>query len=505
MQFEEAGNRDLESNTQTFLLKANEEEICFVVYDNNTAIGADEKGKRDNRERGSNFLRKGFSDAIENADESVIIPMYIDMEGKSVEGLSKDRALNMIYENKLSIAGFKFNPEATEEQKKKAFRNVMGSFVNASNNLDYFDNKSTRSLFCIQDNFGVSHEVIYSSEGKENIGLRQVEDKLDMFGDKIAERNDVKSVVEGVSISEISGGINKEHKTSEGKSSKYVFFELRISQLGSDGYRTSDDFVDRCGSPDDENLPIGNDGWMDKYLDDIMSLPRKYREGLRYMEKTTDVRMNKNLDLHIVKQTTDVLVGHGEGNFKFTSEEAVSCSAGGLCTIINLAKKQGKSVRLEGRMGYVFCHSLVCECAKANVEICNMPESLLKYYTQTKEECELIKAIESGDNKAMELSDLRCRWNFFDPLSFSSVYLDFDRFTKGEPEDVSDKNSKSLLQNGGESTNNDGVILGSSKPKQSMSDRLKALTGRCVRKFAKSRPSTNVSAQVNVRRGNDGN
>ena len=276
---------------------------------------------------------------------------------------------------------------------------------------------------------------------------------------------------------------NVEENSSTSESKKYVFFELKVSELN----RVARNPVGKESSVLTDNRPGSNEKWMDKYCDDISSLPKESRKGLRYLE-----------------QTTDGLVGHGEGEFIFTSEETVNCSKNGLCTIANMAKEQGKSVRLDGMISREFCYRLVCECAKANVEICNMPDSFLRFYTQTREECELREAIKAGDNKAGELSNLLAERDFFTPPlpSSQSDYLDFDRFAKGEPEDVNGENIKQLSQSAGKNVNaNDS----NSSKRKSVLDKIKELTGRCSipRIKAKFR-SDAVPLQMKVSKGNDG-
>lgn len=337
MQFEEDGRKDLESNTQTFLLRANKDKISFLAYDNDTAIGADEKGKRDNREQGNRFLRKGFSDAIKYADESIITPMYIGMDGKSVEGLSKDKALNMIYESELSIAGFKFNPEATEEQKKQAFRTVMESFVNTSNNLDYSDNKTTRSLFWIQNNFERSHEAIYSAEGKEDIPIHRIEFKTGLISED--EFNEFESM----------------HKKRED-----ILKALLVTQDGKEEDKNS------------TNVMSNDISWLDRYFQSISDLSSDKKGSLYGLSKNSN--------------TLDGSLG-GEKKFQFVAENkcVVSTSpeeakAEDFKAIIELAKKEGKNIRLGSEMTDDFRFALVQACAQEGVRISNLPEDCKGLY-----------------------------------------------------------------------------------------------------------------------------
>ena len=123
------------------------DEISFSAVDDKSlnegsSPYSENEALRDNAarcaERSGYFLRKGFSDAIKNADESVVTPIYIDNEGKRIkETLTKDEALEKISEGKLSIKGFKYNKDAPAEQRAKAFENILRTFVATSNNHDF--------------------------------------------------------------------------------------------------------------------------------------------------------------------------------------------------------------------------------------------------------------------------------------------------------------------------------------------------------------------------------
>ena len=58
--------------------------------------------------QGNAFLRHGFVSVIQNLDENVFIPKYIDMRGKPVENLSKEKALDEIFQGRLSLKGFEY-------------------------------------------------------------------------------------------------------------------------------------------------------------------------------------------------------------------------------------------------------------------------------------------------------------------------------------------------------------------------------------------------------------
>lgn len=165
MQYIKRTNDDLKSGFSTYVLQNSGRKIDFFAYTGDTAINADERGQSINAHHRGYFLRKGFSDAIREADPNVIEPIYKDNNNKEVHPLSVDVALQLIYENKLNITGFAFKEGVTQEQKDEAFGNVINSFVSASRNLDF---SSEKNLFIVQGNCS---EVIYNNGGSQKMKI----------------------------------------------------------------------------------------------------------------------------------------------------------------------------------------------------------------------------------------------------------------------------------------------------------------------------------------------
>ena len=169
MQYINRTNEDLTAGYSTYLLQKTSIGIGFYAYTGNTAIGANKQGQEINSYHRGYFLRKGFSEAINDSDPNVIVPVYKDNENNDVRPLSNDEALNLIYGGKLNISGFEFVDGATQEQKEEAFGKLIDYFVLASKNLDF---SSDKNLFIVQGNF---HEVAYNNGGSENMKIRGVD------------------------------------------------------------------------------------------------------------------------------------------------------------------------------------------------------------------------------------------------------------------------------------------------------------------------------------------
>lgn len=170
MQYIEIHNEDLKAGYRTFLLGKQDDRIDFFAYTGDTAINANEQGLKTNAYLRGYFLRKGFSNAVRNADPNIMEPIYKDNENRDVSVSSVDEALDLIYSSKLNISGFKFKKGLTDEQKEQAFGKVIDSFVSASKNLDF---SSEKNLFIVQGSF--LPQVAYNNGGSQNMEITGVD------------------------------------------------------------------------------------------------------------------------------------------------------------------------------------------------------------------------------------------------------------------------------------------------------------------------------------------
>ncbi len=176
MQYMKRDTADLQSGNTTYVMQHFGTGVKFFAYTGDTALGVDKNGLRHNAQIRGYFLRKGFIDAIKEADPNVVTPVYKDNDDNPVFPASKDEAMALIYDDKINISGFQFNPKATEEQKEEAFGKIVNAFVDASKNEDL---TSTKNLFLIQANFS---EVYYNHGGSENVKISgvDVQEKLNL-------------------------------------------------------------------------------------------------------------------------------------------------------------------------------------------------------------------------------------------------------------------------------------------------------------------------------------
>jgi len=170
MQYIDRTVDDLKSGYTTYLLsRTNDKEIDFIAYTGDTALGADEEAKKLHAYSRGYFLRKGFDKAISDADPNVITPIYKDNENYEVPLKSKEKAIELIYASKLNISGFRFNENATDQQKEEAFGKLINSFVLTSKNLDFDDEKN---LFFVMQK---GARVGYNNGGNKDMKIRGVD------------------------------------------------------------------------------------------------------------------------------------------------------------------------------------------------------------------------------------------------------------------------------------------------------------------------------------------
>lgn len=163
---------DLNPENRTFALNNGSEEIHFFAYSGKTLNNNDEKQKETNLYYGRYFLRKGFNRSIENLDENVVKPLFVDKNGQDYYPLPQENVRDLIYEDKLGLKGFAYSPNATQEQKDIEFEKIAAAFVSASKNLDFEDEKN---LFSISHNF---YDVNYNNGGNEDFDSSDILNKL---------------------------------------------------------------------------------------------------------------------------------------------------------------------------------------------------------------------------------------------------------------------------------------------------------------------------------------
>lgn len=169
MQYISKTTDDLKPGYSTFVLQKHNDNIKFFAYKGENAVKATKQGIENNDYLQAYFLRKGFSDAILDADPNVLEPSYKDREYNDVHPKTKEEAISQIYKNELNISGFKFKENATDEQKEEAFGKLINCFVSTSKNLDF---SSDKNLFMVQGN---GREVIYNHGGSKSMQIDGVD------------------------------------------------------------------------------------------------------------------------------------------------------------------------------------------------------------------------------------------------------------------------------------------------------------------------------------------
>lgn len=183
MQYISRTNEDLEPGHSTYVLNKSGRDIRFFAYKGETALNANSEGMKINAGCGAYFLRKGFSDAIRNADQNIMEPIYEDLSGNKVTPSSTNEAIDLIYKNELTFSGFKFTEKASDAQKEQAFGKMIKSFVSSSKNADF---SSDKNLFIVQNE---GHEVAYNNGGSQmQIDGVDIQEKLRMNTPEVAIR-----------------------------------------------------------------------------------------------------------------------------------------------------------------------------------------------------------------------------------------------------------------------------------------------------------------------------
>lgn len=63
------------------------------------------------------FLKKGFSKAVQEADPNIVEPIFTDMKDKEVHPSSINEAIKSMYNDELTLSGFRYKENATAAQK----------------------------------------------------------------------------------------------------------------------------------------------------------------------------------------------------------------------------------------------------------------------------------------------------------------------------------------------------------------------------------------------------
>ena len=66
---------------------------------------------------GRYFLRKGFNQSIEDLDENVVKPLFVDQNGQDYYPLPQENVRDLMYADKLGIKGFAYSPNARKSKK----------------------------------------------------------------------------------------------------------------------------------------------------------------------------------------------------------------------------------------------------------------------------------------------------------------------------------------------------------------------------------------------------
>jgi hypothetical protein len=184
---------EIEADTTTFTLKNEADRIDFGSYTDRSYLDADPNKPGDSAKRaetnarqGGYFLRKGFWDAIKRADGGVISPEYIDWKGLPATPSPKE-VMGLIRSGELSISGFTYNPNATEQLKRAAYEDIVKDFIKTSQNQDFVGDRVARHYqFCI---FSGKNKVIYSnSNPKEHLSMTDIKMKLGMMPPEVLQQ-----------------------------------------------------------------------------------------------------------------------------------------------------------------------------------------------------------------------------------------------------------------------------------------------------------------------------
>lgn len=186
MEFTDKYDLDMKPNTETYFLVKQSWGIDLGTYNEHT-LTLKEHSEHEKAVQGNAFLRHGFADAIRNLDENVLTPMYVDMQGKPVENVSKEKALDEIFQGRLSLKGFEYNPQASQEQIDKAFGSLITDFVCTTQKPDY-TNPARKNVFCfVRDN---NNEVKYINQNENRrITSRDVKLKLGLLQPQLQMNN----------------------------------------------------------------------------------------------------------------------------------------------------------------------------------------------------------------------------------------------------------------------------------------------------------------------------
>ena len=108
----------------------------------------------------------------------------MDLDHNKVHPSSTAQAISLIYQNELTISGFKFRENISKAQKAEALGKLINSFVDTSKNLDF---SSEKNLFVVQSGF---YEVAYNNGGSAKLQIEgvDVQEKLGLNTTDVAFR-----------------------------------------------------------------------------------------------------------------------------------------------------------------------------------------------------------------------------------------------------------------------------------------------------------------------------
>lgn len=229
MQFGEFNNDDVSSGYKTYqlVIDENNNEIKFCHYRGETL------GFRDVNDAAAEnrFLRKGFSEAIKNTNFDFLTPIYTDLDGKEVTTNSKEEALNLIYEGKLSISGFKISENASEEQRKDIYEKVLRAFIATANDLDFSSEKHIFDIFYNSPKIDPDRRVTLNGGGSEKITGYDVQEKL---GIETANAENHRKVMKALDdarekLPQKTNAVDKENEVSH-KTNKFAPMSLNLGE-----------------------------------------------------------------------------------------------------------------------------------------------------------------------------------------------------------------------------------------------------------------------------------
>jgi len=169
-------------------------EIWFDHYNADRMDNTNAFNREANDYMGGLFMRRGFSGAIANFDEEVLMPILTNGKGDNVtEQLSKEEMLDRIYDGKLGVKGFKVSKNATPEQIKEEYTKLIKEFVSTTHNqhLAGAENADVGRKEFMLGGLDFARDFVYSNENpNERIEVDDVLKALGLDKTKTADEID---------------------------------------------------------------------------------------------------------------------------------------------------------------------------------------------------------------------------------------------------------------------------------------------------------------------------